>query len=84
MEEWANNPIVGLSFEKSPNDSSASIIVRCTRATADSSTANLADESAATGSANANLVVRAQSHQAIVLTYGDDGLISSCDSVVEL
>ena len=84
MEEWANNPIHGLSFEKSPNDSSTSVIVRCTRATAGSSTADLVDETAATGSANVNLVVCAQSHQAIVLTYGDDKLISSCDSVVEL
>ena len=32
MEEWANNPVHGLSFEKSPNDSSTSLIVRCTRA----------------------------------------------------
>ena len=29
MEEWSNNPIQGLSFEKSPNDSSTSVIVRC-------------------------------------------------------
>ena len=81
MEEWANNPIHGLSFEKSLNDSSTSVIVRCTR----SATANdLVNESAVTAAAAANLVVCAQSHQATVLTYGDDGLISSCDSVVEL
>jgi hypothetical protein len=81
MEEWSNTPIHGLSFEKSPNDSSTSVIVRCTRA----ATANdLVDESAVTAAAAANLVVCAQSHQAIVLTYGDDGLVSSCDSVVEL
>ena len=81
MEEWENNPIHGLSFEKSPNDSSTSVIVRCTR----SATAyDLVDESDATASAAANIVVCAQSHQAIVLTYGDDGLVSSCDSVVEL
>lgn len=81
MEEWSNNPIQGLSFEKPPNDSSTSVIVRCTR----SATANdLVDETAASAAAAANLVVCAQSHQAIVLTYGDDGLISSCDSVVEL
>jgi hypothetical protein len=81
MEEWSNTPIQGLSFEKSPNDSSTSVIVRCTRA----ATANdLVDESAVTAAAAANLVVCAQSHQAIVLTYGDDGLVSSCDSVVEL
>ena len=44
MEEWANNPIHGLSFEKSPNGSSTSVIVRCTR----SATANdLVDETAA-------------------------------------
>ena len=81
MEEWENNPIYGLSFEKSPNDSSTSVIVRCTRsATAD----DLVDETEATAAAAANIVVCAQSHQAIVLTYGGDGLISSCDSVVEL
>ena len=81
MEEWANNPIQGLSFEKSPNDSSTSVIVRCTR----SATANdLVNESAVTAAAAASIVVCAQSHQAIVLTYGDDGLVSSCDSVVEL
>ena len=81
MEEWANNPIQGLSFEKSPNDSSTSVIVRCTR----SATANdLVAETAASAAAAANIVVCAQSHQAIVLTYGDDGLVSSCDSVVEL
>jgi len=81
MEEWANNPIQGLSFEKSPNDSSTSVIVRCTR----SATANdLVAESAVTAAAAASIVVCAQSHQAIVLTYGDDGLVSSCDSVVEL
>ena len=81
MEEWSNNPIQGLSFEKSPNDSSTSVIVRCTR----SATANdLVNETAASAAAAANIVVCAQSHQAIVLTYGDDGLVSSCDSVVEL
>ena len=81
MEEWANNPIHGLSFEKSPNDSSTSVIIRCTR----SATANdLVDESAATAAAAANTVVCAQPHQASVLTYGDDGLVSSCDSAVEL
>ena len=82
MEEWAANPIHGLSFEKSPNDSSTSVIVRCTR----SATANdlVAESAEAVAAAAANLVVCAQSHQAIVLTYGDDGLISSCDSVVEL
>ena len=81
MEEWSNNPIHGLSFEKSPNDSSTSVIVRCTRP----ATANdLVNETAASAAAAANIVVCAQSHQAIVLTYGDDGLISSCDSVVEL
>ena len=54
---------------------------RCTR----SATAyDLVDESDATAAAAANIVVCAQSHQAIVLTYGDDGLVSSCDSVVEL
>ena len=84
MEEYENNPIVGLSFEKPPNDSSTSIIVRCTRA-ATADTANLVNESGAATAADANLVVCAQSHQVIVLTYGDDGLISSCDSsVVEL
>ena len=85
MEEYENNPIYGLSFEKPPNDSSTSVtvIVRCTRA-ATADTANLVDESSATTAADAKLVVCAQSHQAIVLTYGDDGLISSCDSVVEL
>ena len=83
MEEYENNPIFGLSFEKPPNGSSTSAIVRCTRA-ATADTANLFDESSATAAADANLVVYAQSHQAIVLTYGDDGLISSCDSVVEL
>ena len=83
MEEYENNPIFGLSFEKPPNDSSTSVIVRCTRA-ATADTANLVDESSASAAADANLVVCAQSHQAIVLTYGDDGLISSCDSVVEL
>lgn len=81
MEEWQNNPIHGLSFEKSPNDSSTSVIVRCTRS---ASANDLVNESAVTAAAAANLVVCAQSHQAIVLTYGDDGLISSCDSVVEL
>ena len=81
MEEWSNNPIHGLSFEKSPNDSSMSVIVRCTR----SVTANgLVNESAVAVAAAANLVVCAQSHQAIALTYGDDGLISPCDSVVGL
>jgi len=82
MEEWAANPIHGLSFEKSPNDSSTSVIVRCTR----SATANdiVAESAETVAAAAANLVVCAQSHQAIVLTYGDDGLISSCDSVVEL
>ena len=82
MEEWENTPIYGLSFEKSPNDSSTSVIVRCTRsATAD----DLVGESDATAAAaDANIVVCAQSHQAIVLAYGDDGLVSSCDSVVEL
>ena len=84
MEEWANNPIMGMSFEKSPNDSSTSVIFRCTRATGASSKTTLVDEAAAAGSANTNLVLCAQSHQAIALTYGDDGLISSCDSVVEL
>ena len=70
MEEWENNPIPGLSFEKSPNDSSTSVIVRCTRsATAD----GLVDETEATATAAANIVVCAQSHQAIVLAYGDDG-----------
>jgi len=83
MEEYENNPIFGLSFEKPPNDSSTLVIVRCTRA-ATADTANLVDESSASAAADANLVVCAQSHQAIVLTYGDDGLISSCDSVVEL
>ena len=82
MEEWSNNPIQGLSFEKSPNDSSTSVIVRCTRAA--TGTTDLVNETAATAAAAANLVVCAQSHQAIVLTYGDDGLVSSCDSVVEL
>ena len=81
MEEWSNSPIQGLSFEKSPNDSPTSVIVRCTR----SATANdLVDESAASAAAAASIVVCAQSHQAIVLTYGDDGLVSSCGSVVEL
>ena len=81
MEEWPNNPIQGLSFEKSPNGSSTSVIARCAR----SATANdLANESAVTVAAAANIVVYAQSHQAIVLTYGDDGLVSSCGSVVEL
>lgn len=81
MEEWSNNPITGLSFEKAPNDSSTSVIVRCTR----SATANdLVHDTASSAAAAANLVVCAQSHQAIVLTYGDDGLVSSCDSVVEL
>ena len=81
MEEWSNNPIHGLSFEKSPNDSSTSVIVRCTR----SVTANgLVAEAASSAAATANIVVCAQSHQAIVLTYGDDGLVSSCGSVVEL
>ena len=37
-----------------------------------------------TASAAANIAVCAQSHQAIVLTYGDDGLVSSCGSVVGL
>jgi len=82
MEEWSNNPIHGLSFEKSPNDSSTSVIVRCTRAA--TGTIDLVDESAAGAAAAASIVVCAQSHQAIVLTYGDDGLVSSCDSVVEL
>jgi hypothetical protein len=82
MEEWSNNPIHGLSFEKSPNDSSTSVIVLCTRAA--TGTTDLVDESAAGAAAAASIVVCAQSHQAIVLTYGDDGLVSSCDSVVEL
>ena len=81
MEEWENNPIHGLSFEKSPNDSSTSVIVRCTRSATDD---DLADESEALTAAAANIVVCAQSHQAIVLTYGDGGLISPCGSVVEL
>ena len=81
MEEWQNNPIVGLAFEKPPNDSSTSVIVRCTRA---ANTSNLVAETAASATAVANLVVCAQSHQVIVLTYGDDGLVSSCDNVVEL
>ena len=81
MEEWSNNPIQGLSFEKSPNDSSTSVIVRCTRS---ATTNDLVDETAASAAAAANTVVCAQSHQAIVLTYGDDGLVSSCGSVVEL
>ena len=81
MEEWENNPIHGLSFEKTPNDSSTSVVVRCTRSATEH---DLVDETVATAAAAANIVVCAQSHQAIVLTYGDDGLISSCDSVVEL
>jgi hypothetical protein len=81
MEEWENNPIHGLSFEKTPNDSSTSVVVRCTRSATEY---DLVDETVATAAAAANIVVCAQSHQAIVLTYGDDGLISSCDSVVEL
>ena len=81
MEEWSNNPIQSLSFEKSPNDSSTSVIVRCTR----SATANdLVDETEESFAAAANLVVCAQSRQAIVLTYEDGRLVSSCDSVVEL
>ena len=81
MEEWSNNPIAGLSFEKAPNGSSTSVIVRCTR----SATANnLVHGTASSAAAAANLVVCAQSHQAIVLTYGDDGLVSSRGSVVEL
>ena len=81
MEEWSNNPIQGLSFEESPNDSSTSVIVRCTRS---ATTNDLVDETAASAAAAANTVVCAQSHQAIVLTYGDDGLVSSCGSVAEL
>ena len=81
MEEYSNNPIYGLSFEESPNDSSTSVIVRCTRTPA---VANLVDGTDATAGTAANLIVCAQSYQAIVRTYEDDGLVSSCDSVVEL
>ena len=60
MEEGSNNPIQGLSFEKSPNDSSTSVIVRCTR----SATANgLVNEPAVAAAAAANIVVCAQSHR---------------------
>ena len=55
MEEWAANPIHGLSFEKPPNDSSTSVIVRCTR----SATGNdLADETEETAAAAANIVLQ--------------------------
>ena len=78
LEDFRQSPIFGFSFEKEPNDSSTSVQVRVNRQAVQH------QESGAGASAPGNLIVAAQSHQAVVLTYGDDGLVSSCDSVVEL
>ncbi len=76
--DYQLRPIYGFSFEKAANDSSTNVQVRLGR------TANVFGESTSPTPAGANLIVAAQSHIAVVLTYSDDGLISSCDSVVEL
>ena len=78
VNDWMLRPIFGFSFEKATNDTSTNVIVRMTRTNAG------LYETTNGAIAAANLIVAAQSHIAVVLTYGDDGLISSCDSVVEL
>ena len=78
MEEHAASPIFALSFEKARNDSSTSVQVRMSQNAA--LFYGSIDQTFAAG----NLVVAAQSHIAVVLTYDASGMISSCDSVVEL
>ena len=78
VNDWLMRPIFGFSFEKPKNDTSTNVVVRLYRSNA------IIHESTNVAMSAANLIVAAQSHIAVVLTYGDDGLISSCDSVVEL
>ena len=78
MEEFAASPIFALTFEKARNDSSTSVQVRM------SQNSVLYPGSIDRDFAAGNLVVAAQSHIAVVLTYDASGMISSCDSVVEL
>ena len=78
VADWGVSPLWGFSFEKQINDTSTTVQVRMTRTNVVGFESQMAILQAA------NLVVAAQSHVAVVLTYGEDGLISSCDSVVQL
>ena len=78
MEEFASSPIFALTFEKARNDSSTSVQIRLIQK------AVVMETSINKAFAAGNLVVGAQSHVAVVLTYDETGMISSCDSVVEL
>ena len=78
MIDYMLRPIFGFSFEKAKNDTSTNVQVRLTRAPV------VFGESLIAGLNAANLIVAAQSHVAVVLTYGSVCLISIFYSVVAL
>ncbi len=68
-----------VQFRKPPADTSTSVQVRMSR-----NATSLVEGSSVAGQAAANLLVFAQAHQAIVLTYTADGLVEGVSAVVEL
>ena len=76
---WARNPIYGFSFESPPADTGTSVQVRMSR-----NATSLVEGSSVAVQAAANLLVFSQAHQAIVLSYTQDGLVEGLSAVVEL
>ena len=76
---WSRNTIYGFSFESPPTDTSTSVSVRMSR-----SIVSGIFGSSANAVAPANLLLFAQSHQAVVISYSLDGMIEGVSAVVEL